>query len=268
MTTFPTTAAVSGSGSTLGITRVDIFVVLGRYFEYGRNPAVWSEEELSRIEDITRSGENTFYNPPGHSWSFLRPRLALSIVANTADYDLPDDFGGFLDQYLSFVQADNKFESVLQTSVPLILKYRQNENLIVSIQSMLFAVNVKVSSNTEIQGSEVLLFPTPKQDGTLEGTYYSTPNAISDNAPFPLGGQPHSETLLAACMAAAELEKTKQQGPLAAKYQERLAASIQFDRRTGPKHLGYNGDRSPGQVSIYDLRQSSITRNGVAISGW
>ncbi len=254
--------------SNLSITREDLFVALGLYMDYGRNPAIWTEDELTNIESSLSSGINTFYNPPGHSWSFLRPRLSLSIVADTADYDLPDDFGGFLDQYLSFSLADNKFEPVLQTSVPLILKYRQNENLIVAIQSMLFATSVKASNGTTGQRSEVLLFPTPKQDGTLVGTYYSIPNNVSDSSPFPLGGQPHAETLLAACMAAAELDKTKQQGPLAAKYQERLAASIQHDRRTGPKHLGYNGDRSGSTASIYDLRQSSITRNGVAISGW
>ncbi len=243
-------------------------MAVGDYLDYGRNPAIWDREKTAQVTRILRSAERQFYSPPNYTWSFLRLLLSLDITAADDDVDLPDGFGGFFDSYLSFVLADNKYAQVRQTSVPEILRMRQNENLVPAIQPLYFAVNAKTPTGTAGQLFEVMLFPTPAQDGTLVGTYYANSDATTDSLPYANGGAVHAETLLACCLAAAELEKTKQQGPLAAKYQERLAASIQHDRRCGPKHLGYNGDRSVSTASIYDLRQSSITRNGVAISGW
>lgn len=253
------------SESSLSLTQGDILQAVGDYFGFTRNRYVWSREETAKVNRACRTGQNQFYNPPGHTFSFLRPRLELDIEADEADYDLPDDFGGFLDPFLSFCASDNQTYPVRITSVPEILRNRQLEPMSAAMD-MLAAVSAKSSSGTNGQRMELLLSPTPASDGTLNATYYAIPNALSDTATYPLGGQPHAETLLASCLAAAEMEKTGQPGPQRQIYLERLQASIDFDRRTGPKHFGYNGDRSGSlPVSIYDLRSSSITRNGVPI---
>lgn len=259
------------SESTLTSPRSEILQAVGAFFNYGRNQYQWTREQREQVYRCVRSGERQFYNPPNHSWSFLRLRLTLSISADDADYDLPDGFAGFLDPFLSFTADDNRLWSVQETSVAEILKLRQNENLFGGVQEYLFAKEAKTPTGTTGQRFQVLLFPTPQASGTLTGSYYANPDATTDSLPYALGGSIHSEALLACCLAAAELERDKTLGPMKQQYNERLAASIAFDKRTGPKNLGYNNDASSRQVvSVYDLRNlnASISRNGGSLGDW
>lgn len=181
------------------------------------------------------------------------------------EYTLPDAFGGFIDPFLSFVAANNQCYVVQITSVSEILRYRQFEPWSVGIQPVYAAVVPKSSDGTDGQRQQLLLFPTPTEAGTLDGVYYAIPNATTDAAPYPLGGEVHAETYLAAIMAAAELEKNKQAGPLKLQFMERLAASIAHDKRIGPKFLGYNGDRSDGACPVPFIRAQTCTYNGVPL---
>lgn len=255
------------SESTLSTNRAEILAAVGAFFDYGRNQYQWSRERREQVYRCVRSAERKFYRAYG--WSFLRQRLSLSIVASTSDYDLPDAFGGFFDSFLSFAAANNQLCPVKNTSVPLLLRARQYTNVTAAIQPHLFAVNAKAATGTTGQRFEILLFPTPIAAGTLTGVYYANPDATTDTLPYELGGAIHSEALLACCLAAAELERDKKPGPMKSEYDEALAQSLAHEKSTGPKHFGYNGDDSGGGLSsIYDLRQPTITRNGVPISGW
>ncbi len=257
------------SESTLSSPRSEILQAVGAYFDYGRDQYAWKREEREQVYRCVRSGERQFYAPPNHSWSFLRLRLALAITDGTADYDLPDGFGGFFDPALAFVAADNQLFPVRQTSVPEILRMRQLANLAVSIQPEFYAVNFKSPTGSTGQRMEVLLFPTPIADGTLEGLYYANPDATTDSLPYAMGGEIHSQTLLSCCLAAAELERDKKQGPMKAEYNERLSASIRHDKATGPKNYGYNSDPGSARAaSLNDLRSvtTTTTYNGVDLS--
>lgn len=255
------------SESSLTTPRSEILAAVGAFFDYGRNQYQWEREQREQVYRCVRSGERKFY--ASYGWSFLRLLLALDITDGTANYDLPDGFGGFFDPELSFSAADNQFWPVKNTSVPMILQSRQYANLTAAIQPTLFAVNAKTPTGSTGQRFEILLFPTPIADGTLNGSYYANPDATTDALPYAQGGAIHSETLLTSCLAAAELERDKKSGPLKVEYNEALAKSLAHEKSTGPKHFGYNADRSvPGYASIYDLRTPTITRNGIAISGW
>lgn len=219
-----------------------------------------------------RSGERQFYAPPPingfvHSWSFLRPQLSLSVVADDADIDLPDDFGGFIDPFLSFVAANNQYYPVQLTTVSEILKFRQFENLSASVQTTHAAVNRKSFAGTTVgMRSELILFPTPTAAGTLKAAYYAAPNATTDAAPYPLGGEVHGETLLASCLAAAEIERDKKPGPMRLLFMERLAASIAHDKTTSPRNIGYNGDGSADSYSR--VRGADPMYNGVLMTDY
>lgn len=256
------------SESTLSVNRDEILQAVGDYFTFGRDRWVWNREQTAQVTRVVRSGERTFYNPPGHTWSFLTLKLALSITNAATDFTLPDDFGGLLDSYLSFSAGNNEYQTVKVTSVAEIMRRRQFTNVDAQIQPILCAVNAKSSDGTSTgQRFELLLYPQPTVSGTLNGRYYSDPYATSDSSIYPLGGQPHAETLLTCCLAAAELEKIGQPGPQAAKYAERLSTSIAMDRRMGAKWLGYNGDGSCDERwSVYDMRSGAPTYNGVALS--
>lgn len=246
-----TTSTGTGSESTLSITRSDIKTALGRYLPINRDPSKWSADAISDNNAIIKSGENGFYQPPVlpgehsvHVWSFLEPILSLSITAGTADYTMAADFAGLIDPYLSFTSADNQIFKVEIVTVGEILKLRQQENLYSYSQSLWAAETWTTGNQIGGQRKRLMLFPTPTTNGTLEGPYRSNPNAISDAAPYPLGGQPHAETLLESVLSAAELKLNDERGPHYARFMELMVASIAFDRKTGPRYLGYNRNKS------------------------
>lgn len=252
--------------STLTAPRSEILQAVGDFLDYGRNQHVWTREQTAQINRIVRSAEQQFYHPAGHTWAFLKLELSLSITSGTADYDLPDGFGGFFSQSLAYVAANNKPYPVKQTGVSQLQAMRQQEGLANKIQARWFAVNAKAPTQAASQTFEVLLFPTPNSDGTLVGLYFANPDAMTDSLPYAAGGAVHSETLLACCLAEAELLRDKRPGPMRERYLERLAASIEHDRRSGPKSFGYNGDNSEDLIAdICDFRGETLLRNGVPL---
>ncbi len=250
------------SESTLSSPRSEILAAVGAFFDFGRDQYAMTREQREQVYRCVRSGERRFYR--AYNWSFLKLRLTLSLVAATADYDLPDGFGGFFDPQLSFTAADNQFWPIKNTSVPAILQARQYTHVTVAIQPKLFAVNAKTPTGSTGQRFEILLFPAPIADGTLEGTYYANPDATTDALPYAMGGEIHAETLLNACLAAAELERDKKAGPLKQEYSDSLSQSVAHEKSIGPKHFGYNSDRS-SSVCWPLLRTTSVTRNGVPL---
>lgn len=228
------------SESSLSVSRADILQTVGDFFTYGRNQFAWTREEAAQVNRVIKSGERRFLF--AHPWRFLKPNLSLSLVASTATYDLPDDFAEFLSPGLSFAQANNKLFPVRLTSMERILELRQLGNVLTSIQPEYAAVTPKTFDGSTGERFSLTLFPTPAASGTLTAPYQSLPNATTDAAPYPMGGGLHSETIMASCLAAAELERDKKPGACKQTYDELLAKSIDHDRRGGPKILGYNGD--------------------------
>jgi hypothetical protein len=254
--------------STLSISRAEILQAVGAYLFRGdspnqgeRNQFMWSREQLAQVNRIINRGQRQFYS--AYPWSFLRLRMTLSIVADTADYTLVDGFGGFFDPYLSFTVDDGRIYQVYETSVAQILAYRQNETRLPTWQEMYFAKEAKSPTGTTGQRFQLLLFPTPKLAGTLTGSYYANPDAITDTLVYPSGGEVHGETILAACLACAELERDGQPGPQKQIYAEALQRSVDHEKRTGPKSFGYNGNRTA--PCVYDSRVTALTRNGVPV---
>lgn len=195
---------------------------------------------------------------------------SVTVVSGTEyelqrwQYTLPDGFGGFIDPYLSFVAADANYEPVRYTTHAEILGMRQLEPYLTDTQPRWFSVAPKTSDGTTGQRQELILFPTPTAAGTLEGPYYLLPDATTDDAPYPLGGEAHAETYYASIMAAAEVEKTSQRGVRYQIFIERLAASIAIDKRLGPKIIGYNADGSMEECP--PVRSSTYSYNGTELT--
>ena len=189
----------------------------------------------------------------------------VTVAAGTSyslerwEYTLPDDWGGFLETWLSFVPENNKVCPVRQTGIAELLQLRAQNLGSISTQPELFAVQAKTSDRTAGQRFKIFLYPVPQAAGTLVGRYYAVPWAISDAAPYPLGGQPHFETLLESCLAAAQLFMNDTLGVHTQKFQERLAASISHDKRMSPRHYGYNYDRRTQGVPYRRVRGDLVT---------
>ena len=229
--------------ATLEITRTGILRYVGRFLGISRDSADWTTDQDNDVDDAISSGERQFYQPPiPHAWSFLKPVMVLPLVAGTGEYDLPDDFGGFVDPKLSFTSDSNAVLSVMLTSVSKILTYRQRTNFANTTQALYAAVS-PLPQTGQSEGQRYQLLVHPEGSGILNGRYYSYPYGISSSTPYPLGGQPHAETLLESCLAAAELQMNDMRGPHHERFMELLAASIELDRRqTGTKLYGYNGN--------------------------
>ena len=83
-----------------------------------------------------------------------------------------------------------------------------------------FAVRPKAGTPTAGAGQrfELLTFPTTDAARTINYRYSIQPNAVTDAAPYPLGGAQHGETLMLACLARAELFIKREPGPLTAEF--------------------------------------------------
>jgi hypothetical protein len=255
------------SESYISAPRSEILTAVGDFFGFGRNQYSWTREQIAKVTRVLRSGERQFSTPPSHSWNFLKNTLALTMVAGTSSYTLPDNFFRFLAAGLSFATADSQLFRVRLTSPEQILEMRQLANFLTSVQPEYAAVVPSTFDGTSGERYTLQLFPTPIASGTLSGIYQRIVDAMTDSAPYAMGGGPHSETLLAACLAAAELERDKRAGPMKDYYNERLAASIEHDKRSGPKNLGTNNDASDDWPSIarHNPFSGSLSLNGVSL---
>lgn len=222
--------------STLSITRSDIKQELARYLGITLTASDQATHDSSAITFAIEEGERDFYN--AYAWPFLRPIGLFHLDASDADYDLPDDFGGFIERELHYSRGDNAWHSLKQTSVANILKHRGESPLETLAFPTLYAETWLEAGNSRGQRRTLIVWPAPSATITVRGQYISIPNAISDSAPYPLGGQQHSGTLLAACLAAAERIQDGAEGVWAATYQRRLADSLRIVQETAPKFLG------------------------------
>lgn len=271
---FTTTFASPGGESTLSVTRTTLRARVARYLGWNSDDDEWDTEMESDIDAIIKSGERNFYQPlvqPGersvHAWSFLNPILELEVEEDDDDIALPADFSAFVDPTLKWAPANNQLYEVTLTSTSEILRHRQLDDNSPSNMPVLAAVQPLASDQSGGQRFQIMLWPAAEEDGTLIGQYYANPYAISDDSPYPLGGQPHSECLLESCLAAAELHQNDDLGIHRTQFEKLLQSAIALDRKLSvPRLFGQNLDRSGGCYDLMDARvrhRGTITLNGV-----
>jgi hypothetical protein len=237
--------------STLSVTYNELAASVGRFMGYGATSGDFTADQLADVVRAINSGYRQFLSPMvsgrSHTWSFLSPVTSLTLTVGDWDYDAPDAFGGVKGPMTYSTEISS--HTIRQTGEGEIRRLRQ-----VSLnQAMpaLFAVRPKTPDATEGQRYEFLFYPTPDKAYVLNYSYYLHVNKLTAAAPYPLGGALHGETLMQACLAAAELQAQGQQGAQWQAYQERLAASIEMDIRSmTPETLGYCGNGHPGWISV------------------
>ncbi len=210
-------------------------MAIGDYLGYGRNYNIWNREQTAQVTRVMRSAERAFYEPKlidqkgdVHVWSFLILLASVSILNGTTDYDMPDTFGGFMTDRLAF--ASREKWPLMLVSLDRLLEKKQHNRFTGFEQPMLGALKPKAFTASTGQRWTLSVWPTPVRAHTVSGPYRLNPDATSTVSDYPMGGEAHSETLLASYLAAAELEKTGANGPLATRFSELLAASIAYDR--------------------------------------
>lgn len=264
------------SDSSLALSFDDLRSAVGRELGFGSSASGWCESDALLIDRDVASGLRTFYFPPVlpgetkmHEWSFFRPIGSVVTAAGVGDYDLPDDYGGLCGE-LSFSDADGAMRPIILTGEGRIRTLRQREDAGVAIIGYpeFAAVRPKAHDGTEHQRWQIQFWPEPSASYTVMLPYNVIPAGLTAAQKFPYGGAQHSETLLAACLAAMERRDKGTEGVHHAAFYRLLQSSISLDRSAfGPAILGYNADRS--QPTTFGSRRvlQPVTYNGVVYDG-
>jgi hypothetical protein len=244
------------SEPTLSLPKSKLQAAIGQFLGYGRGVSygetAWTTDQQNTITDLTNSGYRQFLYPSvggdakqTYDWSFLKPTGSFVLASGASVIQLPDDFGGFDGQITVLTNNVNSW--------PWRIDWR-NEGMIremfmvtptFSGPPMYAAESVlRGTGSTQGQRYQLLVYPQADQNYTLQAPYFLNPDALSDGFPYCLGGPQHTETCLAAVIAAAELFLDDDRGPRWQYFQERLEASIAADRKNKPQVLGYNRDCS------------------------
>ena len=267
---------IAGSTGDLSINKAQLKRLVGWKNEYGPNPARWSHSQNSEVEEIVRMGLRSFYNPmvlPGerapHNWSFMRPVVMISTSASLYAYDLPEDFA-VLHGPITYTPG----ESVIYPPIKVTAERYVDNKLQVgegSGRPLEAAIRIKYDDDRvagEAQVWELILWPIPDAVYKLNVPYSINAEHLSDDTSLPLGGQPHAQTLIESCLAAAE-NMSGQKGVHTEKLMLCLQASIGHDREVespdtmGVFHSHYDdsGSFSNGQ---HGFDEHSTLYNGVS----
>jgi len=170
------------------------------------------------------------------------------VLKHDGNYDLPDDFAGIVDKLI--VESENYQPEISIVGEGVIRNSRQqnpqNSDSGSTRRPFYAAVRPKVQTTTIGQRFEVMFYPLPDKAYTISYAMRVLPEMLVDTSiEYPYGGGSHSETILASCLAAAEVQVENGHGPLWAAYKEELSSSITSDNAMNSvQFFGYNGDNS------------------------
>lgn len=247
--------ADTSTESTLSINLTQLRKEVGWHYLGERDSSNWSTDELAQIDEIINSGLRQFYHPPpsqgerlSHKWSFMEPVTTLTTVAGTHTYQLSANFGGLIG-LMTYSSGDNRWFPIELTGEHRIRILQQRDYGDVRSDPKLCAVRAKTSDGSNGQRFELMLYPTPDAGYTISYRYHALPGKLTTGNPYPLGGEAHAETILESCLAISEMRIDNNAGIHSAAFQQRLAASISYDKvLQSPEYLGYNADRSDGRA--------------------
>jgi len=224
--------------STLSLTRDDVRARVSMMLGYGFGINDADSEELERVDLFLNAGLRRFLNPVteegAYDWTFLHPTATITMASGTQEYNLPDTCMGYLNNDL-VISSEGAGTKIVLISMQQLLQKKASEGT-ANGRPDYAATRVKdtVPTTSAGQRTEILFYPIPDASYVLTYSYNVQVDAAASNT-FLFGGQHHSETIVAACMAEAErYSKIGVDGPAETKwenaYQERLAASIAIDK--------------------------------------
>ena len=247
-----TTGTITSSGATVtgsGTTFTDAMV--GRILHTN-----------NELREVASRASNTSIGLDRALGSDLGSATTFEILAN--EYALATDFGGIRG---SFTYRDGDGYMPLRlVNESAVRMLRSQESIRKGVPEYCAIIpSTTDNDGTSAQTYKLSLFPFPDKVYDLYYAYTVFVESPTDNAAgnaddnnVPTGGMMHGETILASCLAVAEqmVDEFNNPGKMAAAYQQRLAASISFDRRQMlPDGFGYNSDNSDRQMNVPSRRR-------------
>jgi hypothetical protein len=264
---------------TLALTKTELEAEIGFFLGFGRGSqygeAPWSVQQTNLINAARRAGLRSFYlasagqadGSSGYQWSFLRPQASLSMQSGDQTVQLPDDYHGVEGRVTISSPNSQIYRPVPVVGINRIQEQYSRTPNMTGWPQLLAIQPIRPPAGTIGQRFQFVVFPVADQAYTLAFTYYINPNDIDANRPYPYGGAAHSETITAACLAAAEAKGDDMTGVQAERYRQLLAGSIEVDRRNKPQLQGYCGDQSDMAGMDYDRRRNIYENDTILFDG-
>ena len=136
------------------------------------------------------------------------------------DYDLPDDFDYMIGSKFTFANPDNASWDINLVSEQRIRQLRQYDYVGPSSTAdpVLAAVRQKNFDQTLGQRYEIMFWPRVSATATITYRMHVRPSMLTSTNKYPYGASQHSETIVAAVEAAAELATDEIAGVKAQKF--------------------------------------------------
>ena len=264
------------------LTYLDFAGHVGDYLGYG-----WGEHNgqraytADRLLHVNKSciapGLGMFYRAVslkpefnGHQWSFLHPTSKLTLLDGETELVLPPGCGPSIEGPIVYSSDNGLTWGPLRTTV-----WGEIRNAFAEFPSRtgvpeMVAVEPLADAGSHQQRHKLVFYPTADRDITIRLSYRIAGEVLTEVRPYHFGGAAHSDTVLAAVLAAAEQFRDNVrpgEGPKWLYYEACLEASVRLDRRATPATLGYNGDGDgsvwPGPEGWRRYNGSLVTINGL-----
>lgn len=227
-----------------------------------------STDESDKVDMYVQSGVRNFYYPhavegvdPNFEWTFLKPVGEIVTVADTEDYDLPDDFGRIAGNI--FFESDLHVCPIIVVSESEIMLRRQSA--VSTGYPQIASVRHKESDGTDGQRQEICFYPTPSEALTLSYRYEAFAGKLTSTALYPLGGMKYSELIVESCLAVAEQRANDERGLHTQQFERMLIAAVKRDSHNGAKTYGHMGSPDPPYNSL-NRSNGTVTYNGNSIA--
>lgn len=233
----------------LTITNDELRSLIGRELGYSRTVSAWSSTQASDVETCLKAGLRRFYDPEiiegmreKHQWSFLTPTVHWDFTSGQHRYDLPDDFAMLNGPIHYEINSATIWPPVDITAIEHLERRLQQTSL--TGRPYLAAYRVKQTDDVSETRYELLCYPIPAADYAATLRYKLNPLAPRATGQLPVGDQAHMQTIIEACLSAAE-DFDNRVGVHDVRYHQCLRSSISHDQQVrSPSKLGYNHDRS------------------------
>ena len=177
------------------------------------------------------------------TWADDTESEVLYSLHHNGNYDLPDDFGG-IEGDMTYPEGSN-LQNIRIVGEGKIRSLRAGTT--VRTDPLYAAIRPKAQSTTTVgQRFEIMFFNVPQLTRVLSYKKLVLPEMLVDTTiTHPYGGARHSETILASCLAIVESQEDEKRGVKWQEFQDRLAASIEIDKKMISADIfGYNRDNS------------------------
>lgn len=219
--------------SSLELTYSDLREEIGFAGGFGRSG--WDSTQDADIEIVLKTGLRKFYwpilNPQTgemYRWSFLEEDFPLKLAPGQYQYGLPERLTRIADPFQYAIQSG--LAPMVEVSESAIQSLLATEHA--SGDPRYFALSGASIVRDGRTARAVLFYPIPATEVVVTGRMEVEPFTLDTDHPYPLGGAIHSETIKAACLAAAEERFYPEQGAgvHAANFVVQLQKSIEYDR--------------------------------------